>query len=345
MEERRRFLEEARMREVQPKLSGKAHNQHLPAHLTDPHAARRASGAAASSSTSSSGSVQQSNSARGAQKPALRNGRPGVRLPPSRAAQGATSPAVPKPDVEKMRGQPGVIFYQEQDPHSDEFVPPVTVPFGGVYNPRTPAEMGFSSPTGGAGCQQAVQDTRSVQKELSEVELHHSYVGDIMPEEHPAAERGQEGSQEGSSAIRGSAAMQKDSSGGSRGAAVGGAASGGAASGAPVMGSGIATGVRQPADKSFGASLTSFQGRNKRSVTASAASSDTSQVCPRACLPAPFCFWRHTHDSAWILIGTCSVEDIWNRSANLLCCVLCRRYSTSVQWMLKRITWIVQRRG
>ncbi|BDA48148.1 probable DNA polymerase I at C-terminar half [Coccomyxa sp. Obi] len=290
MEERRRVLEEARMREVQPKLAGRANNQHLPAHMTDPDAARRASGAAASSSTSSS--IQQSSSARGVQKPALRpparNGRPGARSSASTAAHALTSPAVPKPpvvakrDVEKLRGQPGVTYPQEQDPHSDEFQRPVTIPVGGVHNPRTAQETSFSSRTGLSGCQQAWQGSRQVQAELPPEILRNSYVKDIMPEEpHPAAAavgHGQVGSQEGSSAGFERTAMQKGSSGGGRGAAVGGTASGGGTLGAPVLGSGSSTGNLQPADRSFGAGLASSQNRNKRSVAASAASSDTSQT-------------------------------------------------------------------
>ena len=271
MMEQRRLLEEGRRREGPPKLPGRAH---LPAHMRDQDAARRASGAAASSSTSSA-----SSSARGAQKPALKPLAPKSRL-------GATSSTESKPlvvtsqDVEKYKGMPGYTF---PDFHSDEILPPVATQVEGVYTARTPDEMGTRGLTSGSGWQQASQVIKRAQAELSPQELQRSFVEDIMPEEPlpvAAVGHGQSVSHAGSSANMRRSATETCSSGGATGAMGGATARSGGTSGSSMSGSSSGVGILQSGDARFGASLPGSQGKYRRDVTASAASSDTSQVCP-----------------------------------------------------------------
>ena len=280
VEELRRRGEQARRGEVLPSASSTSRGARPPAQQPDPNAARRASGAAASSSGSAT--AQQSalqGSARGAQKGALRpparDGRSGARLPVYRAASAAETkplpppPVVTKQAVEKLKGQPGVVFPEQDNPFRDDFLPPVTTSFVGVYRASQPQLSEFPS-AHASGFQQGTQNAMwDRQPALTPTQQQQIYVDDILGEAtKPAA----------------AAAEAKQSSGAAVGAGAGG-----------QMGSSSGAGshFQMRSGKSFGGSRPVSPSRGERSVSASAAPSDTAQVRPALlCSPWELCNCR-----------------------------------------------------
>ncbi len=165
---------------------------------------------------------------------------------------------VTKASLEKLRDQPGIFFPQGNDPYSDEFVPPVVTSMAGDYHAIQPQQKsyGLAAPL---GSQLGTQGAGREQQPLSAEEMHRRFVEDIMGEEASSAP----------TAVEAAAAGANQSSGAAVGAGGGGQMGSGGAGGHFLMRSG----------KSFGASRAAALSRGERSVSASAAPSDTAQVC------------------------------------------------------------------